>query len=172
MPLALIVVLLVSLAAAATDVATRRIPNALTVPLAVVGLGVNAAQGWHALAASAGIMAAVLAVGIVAHASGWMGGGDVKLLAAGAGTLNYPDGFSFVLYTCLAGGVVALIAGVFAGRLTRVVHSALAMTSSLAAGAAPPHPVSGVKVPYGIAIAAGAVLVPLSHLAPALRLLR
>ena len=170
---ALVVVLVVAVAAAATDVVARRIPNALTISLALVGLAINGAHGWPALFASVTIMLAVLAVGTVAHAGGWMGGGDIKLMAAALGTLNVPDALPFALYTCLAGGVLAIAISVLRGRLVQVLRSTVEASAVLASGTAPTKPAATIKLPYGLAIACGAILVALSHtLVPSLRLLR
>ncbi|TAM85502.1 hypothetical protein EPN42_14985 [bacterium] len=173
MSLALTAVVVAALAAAVTDALMRRIPNALTVTLALAGLAINAAHGWQSFLASLAIMIAVLAIGMVAHAGGWMGGGDIKLMAAALGTLNVPEGLTFAFYTCLAGGVLAIVFSLLRGRLVQVVRSTVTMGAVLACGAAPAKPANGIKLPYGLAIACGAILVALSHtLIPSLRLLR
>ena len=52
---------------------------------------------------------AVLAAGMALWAPGWLGGGDVKLLAAGALWFGWPDVVSFLVWSMLAGGVLALV---------------------------------------------------------------
>ncbi|TAM62130.1 pilus assembly protein CpaA [bacterium] len=173
MSLALAVVLIAALVAAATDVRSQRIPNALTVTLALAGLIINAAHGWPALLASLAIMVGVLVVGLVAHAGGWMGGGDVKLMAAALGTLGAADALPFALYTLLAGGALAIAISMVRGRLLEVARTTLEMGVTIARGAAPDKPPVASKLPYGLAIACGSILVTLSHtLVPSLRLLR
>lgn len=171
--LALTVVLAICIAAAVTDTLSRRIPNALTISLALVGVALNAIHGWHALLAGLAITIVLLVAGTVLHGLGAMGGGDVKLIAAAGGTLNYPDALSFLIYTLLAGGLLAVAGSALQGRLVRTVRSTVAIGASLVAGVSPAVPASSAKVPYGIAIACGAAVVALSHtLVPALRLLR
>ncbi|MBI4498696.1 MAG: prepilin peptidase [Chloroflexi bacterium] len=99
------------LLAVITDLRTRRISNRLTLPVAALGLAVHSVTaGWEGLAASGGGW--LLAVGLLAapFALGWLGAGDVKLVAA-VGALQGPQ---FVLLTCiftaLFGGIVAVIA--------------------------------------------------------------
>ena len=69
--------------AAASDALRMRIPNALILYL-LAGFAITAAQaqpGWVDLAAHVAVGLAILGGGLVLFARGWMGGGDVKLLA-------------------------------------------------------------------------------------------
>jgi prepilin peptidase CpaA len=130
-------------AAAATDARDRRIPNALSGALALLGLARIAlalATGEPPLPLAIDLAAAVavFALGALGFASGVLGGGDVKLLAAGALWLGAAALLPFLTATALAGGVLAL-AFVAWGLL----------------GPARPKP----GLPYGIAIAAGGILV-------------
>jgi prepilin peptidase CpaA len=130
-------------AAALTDSRSRRIPNVLPAGLALLGLariGVGLAAGASAVAVAADLAAAatVFAAGAVGFRFGLFGGGDAKLLAAGALWLGAAALGPFLLTTVLAGGVLAagfLVAGLLSRR-----------------GAA-------ASLPYGIAIAAGGILV-------------
>lgn len=113
-----IAAVLVGLAGCATDIASRRIPNALTLP--AVGFGVVAhalGGGWPE--ASAALLGGLvgLAVFLPIFALGGMGGGDVKLMAAlgswiGAGPVGWT-----ALYGALAGGVMAIGVGAVHGYL-------------------------------------------------------
>jgi prepilin peptidase CpaA len=140
------------LAAAATDVARRRIPNPLVAALAVIGLlrlafTVSAAPAFGAAAALAaadlGVAIAVFTVGAAIFHFNLLGGGDVKLLAAGALFLGAGGLWPFLVVTAAAGGVLALGYLAFA-----VIRSR--------AGAARP------SLPYGVAIAAGGVFATLA----------
>jgi prepilin peptidase CpaA len=146
--MAALAVLIAALVASYFDVRTRRIPNWLTGALAVAGLGLNAAAGWRAVAVAAGIMAVLLLLGSLLYARGGIGGGDIKLAAAAAGTLSIPLCVPFLLYTAIGGGLLAI---------GFVVVRAAARTQTL---------------PYAPAFAFGAVLILLSlTVAPFLRIL-
>jgi len=93
--------------AACCDLLTRLIPNSIPAALAVIGLVLRVVDGswaWSLLA-----FAIVLAVTVFCWLRGWMGGGDVKLLAACA--LLVPPGSVFPMITMvgIAGGVLALV---------------------------------------------------------------
>lgn len=135
--------------AAASDVATRRIPNRLVAALAALGLarlGLGLAAGASPLAATAdlGLGLAVFALGAVLFRFGVLGGGDVKLMAAGALWLGLGSAWTFLAGTALAGGALAV------GMVTWLS----------VAGRGRPRP----SLPYGVAIAAGGVLGTLAAL--------
>jgi prepilin peptidase CpaA len=93
--------------AAANDVAVRIVPNGVSLIVAVSGLGLNALAGQ--------LLAALFGAGLVFAGAwqcwrrGWIGGGDVKLLAACA--LLVPPGAvpELLLATAIAGGVLAAL---------------------------------------------------------------
>ena len=99
MTLAIWLVLGTCAIAVATDLRFRRIPNALTAALAIAALGLHAASGLAAFGIALATLVAVLFIGLVAFSFGWLGGGDVKLLAAGAAALGFPDAVPFLVYT-------------------------------------------------------------------------
>jgi prepilin peptidase CpaA len=156
----------VVIAAALRDTVSYTIPNwmplalagafpvaalALRLPLEVVWL--NAVVGLAALLAGMGMFAA-----------GWIGGGDAKLFAAAALWLGLPAGPTYLMVTCLAGGVLTL--GLLALRSHSVRVFVLSGPAWFVRLAEP-----GENVPYGVAIAAGALAAfPLSSLAAGLRL--
>ena len=138
---------LASALAAVWDVTTRRIPNALTIALI---LGAVAARGvlfgWTGAAAAAATAFVCLVVGTIAFQRGWLGGGDVKLLAGVAAAFGPDDAPSFLLYTGCCGGLLALAWSLQRHRF-------------------------GHRIPYALAAVAGVSLVILSHSAlPALRI--
>ncbi len=158
--------------AVATDVATRRIPNLLTAALAVAALALHATMGWSSFILAIGMLAGVTLLGFVAFSCGWLGGGDVKLLAAGAAALGFPDAVPFLIYTAIAGGVLALVVAIAMGRLSSVFASVSLVLRPLAyKGTVVVAPKAPITLPYAVAIASGATAVALSHtVVPILRL--
>ena len=171
MSLAIWIVLAACAIAVATDLTSRRIPNALTIGLALAALALHATQGWASLAVSLAALATVMAVGLAAFSMGWLGGGDVKLAAAAA-ALGFPDVVPFLLYTAIGGGLLALAVALGTGRLRSVLHSITLVLRPIAyRGTVAVAPRRPIMLPYAIAIACGAVAVALSHTAaPFLRL--
>lgn len=139
--------------AALRDLERRSIPNAVTGALLASGLLAQALLfGARAALAAAG---AALVAGAV-HALPWsfrlVGGGDVKLAAGAAAWAGLDRLLVFLLATALLGGVVSVAAAVHGLRarprtpLTRAAGPRLALAH-----------VRGIPVPYGVAIAAGAL---------------
>lgn len=148
MTIAAFTVLIAALGASYFDIRARRIPNWLTGALAIAGLGLNAAAGVRPLLMAACVMVALMLLGALLYARGGIGGGDIKLAAAAAGTLSLPLCVPFLLYTAVGGGLLAI---------GFIVLRAAARTSTL---------------PYAPAFAFGAVLIILSQtVAPFLRIL-
>ncbi|HEY9180222.1 MAG TPA: prepilin peptidase [Candidatus Baltobacteraceae bacterium] len=172
MTIALALVLIASLAGAATDLRTRRVPNVLAGALLLSGLALNAFSGWQAAAIDLLIVALVIAAGTFAFSLRLIGGGDVKLLAAAAGTLGYPAGGNFLLFTLLCGGLVAIAFSALSGRLGTTFSNVRAMALPVFAGVAPARPQTGLAMPYAIAIFAGALCTALVNgFLPHLRIL-
>src|SRR5690349_10516150 len=94
--------------AAVIDLRTRRIPNALTGSLAVVGLGLAAAQ-----LGTVGIGGAILgcllgfAFMLPGNVFGATGAGDMKLFAAAGALLGPATTVRAFVLTAIAGGVIA-----------------------------------------------------------------
>lgn len=153
--------------AAATDVGLRKIPNVLTVTGFLFALMLHGLIGSGALVG--GLLGAALgfALSFPMFAAGGMGGGDVKLLVA-TGAFLGPGRFVIAfLATAIIGGVIGLIA---AAR-QRALTSTLLGMRDLAVGTArrlilssagPELPTldkrGAIRIPYGVAIAAGALI--------------
>jgi prepilin peptidase CpaA len=163
--IAIACVLVACAIAVVTDLRARSIPNAVTIPLALAGTALAATHGIVPALASIAIVLATLVIGTFFFSMGWLGGGDVKLLAAGAGALGFHDTLPFLLYTSIGGGALALVVALATGSLRPVVASALAMARPFLykGTVAPAAPATSIKLPYGVAIAFGALLVALSH---------
>ena len=98
MTVAVAVLLVVTLAAAVTDIRARRIPNALTGGAAVAALVLHAPAGIVPELICVATICVAFALGSVAFSAGWFGGGDVKLIAACCGLAGFPGALSLVLY--------------------------------------------------------------------------
>ncbi len=150
-----------------TDVRTRRIPNWLTGGLAAGAVAFHLPQGWLVLGGALAAAVVIFVLGTVGHSLGILGGGDVKLLAAGALAVGFPDCVIFLLYTFLGGGVLAVAFALGQGRLRSTFSNVrtLVQSRTLLADAAP-----SARMPYAIAIACGAVAVTLAEtILPAVR---
>jgi prepilin peptidase CpaA len=172
MSLAIWLVLAACAVAVVTDIRARRIPNILTAALAVGALTLHAFEGWHAFLIAVAIMVGVTLLGFIAFSLGWLGGGDVKLLAAGAAALGSSDVFGFLLYTAIGGGLLAVGFALITGRFSAVMSSVSKIIRPLVyKGTVAEAPSKPIMLPYAIAIAFGAGAVALSHTAaPFLRL--
>jgi len=134
-----------------TDATRFTIPNWLTIiiallfPVAALLAGFGWAEaGNHFLA---GLLALVL--GMALFAPGWVGGGDAKLFAATALWFGWPGLAVFLIHTVLVGGVLVLVLVIARKALPMTGISPQKLAGSALAPAAP--------VPYGIAIAGGAL---------------
>jgi prepilin peptidase CpaA len=145
------------------DVKENRIPNRLTVIgfLVALILGAFSAGGFPGSALIGAV--AALAISIPFFALGALGGGDAKLFAV-AGAFLGPGGlFSVFLYGGLAGGVLALASaarrGVLLAVLTNTKNLLVYLVTMGRRGERVSLASEGANtVPYGVAIAAGALL--------------
>ncbi len=147
--------------AAWRDLATRTIPDSISIALAAIGFGVRAFDGVWPLAASLAAAALLGAIMAFLHAKGLLGGGDVKLVAALAIGLSPLDTWNLVVATALAGGVLGLLylalqrllpaPSPATSRRRGVPRRLLAVESWRIRRRGP--------LPYGIAIAAGGIIV-------------
>lgn len=150
-------VLLASAIAAITDLRTRRIPNAVSAGLAAAGLALHAVQDPHGLGICIALLIAVFLSGTFLFSLGIIGGGDVKLLAAAAAALGWPQTGPFLLYTIFAGALLGIAIACARGRLRATFSNIFAMAMPMAAGGRPSLVVSAAgTMPYGVAIFAGA----------------
>jgi Flp pilus assembly protein protease CpaA len=124
-------------ASVVTDLRERRIPNAVTIPALLVMLGLFGANGGWPLVSNALLGAAICALPLLfAAVPGWVGMGDVKLMAVSGFAAGWPSGLSVLVLVALAGGLQA----------------ALQIAWAKARGREPPS-----HVPYGCANAAGTI---------------
>jgi prepilin peptidase CpaA len=93
--------------AAAHDVAVRTVPNLTSLVVALSGLSLNAMDGQFVSALFSGFL--VFAAAWYCWRRSWIGGGDVKLLAACAFLVPPAAVPELVLSTAIAGGLLALL---------------------------------------------------------------
>jgi prepilin peptidase CpaA len=174
------IVLFALLAAAVWhDARTRRIPNAIVFPGALLGIALHAvlpagdglfapAMGSLGIAAAAGGLGLGLLLLMPMYALRLMGAGDVKLLAMVGAFVGAGDLITVAFATFIAGGVLALAFSAWQGSLRRLIGNAWQMViysgfSALSGklAVAPPVAASG-RLPYAIAIASATVLCVLS----------
>jgi len=157
-----LIILSACAAGACTDVAFRRIPNSLTIATAALAAGMHAADGLASLALCLLTMSVVATAGFFLFNYRLIGGGDVKLIAAAAGGFGFPAFLPFLLYTMLAGGMLALIVAAIRGTFKQSCYSAFSATYPLVYRTGFYLPPATGKMPYGLAIFAGAALALLS----------
>lgn len=139
--------------AASSDLLTMTISNRLSLALSAAFLAMALFTGMplqtigmHVLAA-----AAVLAVGFVFFAQGWIGGGDAKLVAATALWFGFDHLLDYMIYASIFGGVLTLLL---------IQFRKLPLPAPLARqGWIMRLHDAGAGVPYGIALAAAALIV-------------
>ncbi|HET6526111.1 A24 family peptidase [Sphingopyxis sp.] len=143
---------LLLLAAAATDIRQRSIPN--IIPLLIVIIFV---VGWMAGFPFSGLwwahgfhFSAALLVGMLLFYFGWFGGGDAKLYAACALWFSFSDAILLLFVTTISGAII-----VVARMLILFARSSVASSG----------PANGLRqksssrsIPYGVAIAAGGIV--------------
>lgn len=156
------------------DIKTRRIPNWLVLTglligvlahgLLPAGLGFNntfvpGGLGWLAALQGTGIGLAVLLPLYLLRA---MGAGDVKLMGMVGAFLGPVHVQGAILFTLLAGGLIALVLALQSGMLKRLIQNIkfilMGGMVKMSVGQLPAMddlPLSVGKLPYGVAIAMG-----------------
>lgn len=139
--------------AAAMDLFTMTIPN--KVPLLLLAVFVCLAPfaglGWVELASHVGVAFGALLLGMFCFARGWIGGGDAKLFAATALWFGHEHLLNYSMFAALIGGALTML---FLFGRNIPLPQMLARQTWIARL----HD-SKAGVPYGIALAAGALLV-------------
>ena len=171
------------------DLTQKRIPNFLTFPAILLGLTIFAVSGgWSSLLQGLSGLGVGIAIFFIPFALGGMGAGDVKLM----GAIGALKGVEFILYTAVfaavSGSILALaylvISGQFFSTMKKVFlmaavfffralsirfkatyFSYLFLQFSARLENLQLQEKKKLYLPYGLAIAAGALLV-LSNVAP------
>jgi len=143
-PAAALAALACVVAAAISDIRRFEIANGLSIAIALLVLPYGVTTPGFSWLSHGGVALAVFAAGVGLFAAGWMGGGDVKLLAAAALWAGVDGLPGLLLGMSISGGLLAAIA-VIGRRLVRVDH---------------PYPAlrPGGPLPYAVAILGGVVV--------------
>lgn len=147
--------------ASVSDLRTRRIPNWLVLLLAVSGLLFSTVVDpllpgmWNGLRG----LGLGLALWLPLYLLGWLGAGDVKLFAAAGAWLGPAGALEGTVFAGLAGGVLAIAWLLYRrGLMGPVVAVAFARLGWRELVRAPRHVPLRERLPYGIALALGALV--------------
>jgi len=149
--------------AAAIDIATRRIPNAVPLALTMVGvtLAATGVTGITPASSALGIAAGLLLM-LPGHLFGATGAGDVKLFAAAGSVLGAGQMFEAFVAVAVAGGVLALAVAWRRGRIGRTVAGAVQCARGpREAKAEIESPLRDNRFAYGPAVAVGCIVAAL-----------
>jgi prepilin peptidase CpaA len=139
--------------AASSDLLTMTISNRVSIILVGGFFALAAMSGMGAMEvlSHVGAAAVVLVVSFGFFARGWIGGGDAKLAAATAIWLGFDYLLNYLVYASLLGGVLTLL----------LLEFRLVPLPGLLAGQSWVQRLHrrGGEIPYGIALAAAALLV-------------
>jgi prepilin peptidase CpaA len=156
----------VAVAAAVSDVSTRRIPNWLTYPALLAGLLLRFSfQGWSGLRSA--LLGMLVAGGIfmLFYMIRAMGAGDVKLMAAVGCLAGSHWVVGILLASAIAGGAMAVVLMISKGRVSVTLRRVLSVVAFHSTHGLKPHPEinladqSALRLPYGAAIACGTAYV-------------
>ncbi|MDQ3563689.1 MAG: A24 family peptidase [Pseudomonadota bacterium] len=157
-----LVLALVLVIAAYTDLRHQRLPNVLTAGAAVCGFGL---QGWYLGLSGLGIALGGFGVGLIGflpfYLKGGMGAGDIKLMASAGTFLGAKLSLIAIAYTLIAGMVFGLAYAAWRGgawsMLQRYMATLrfLAVTGTVSHTGPPPGEVAAQRFPYAVPIAIG-----------------
>ncbi len=149
---------------AVSDVKTRRIPNTLTYSGIVLAIAWRSATlGWSGLRTA--LLGGLVAGGIflLFFLVRGMGAGDVKLMT-GIGCFVGPSGALQVVLACaIAGGVMAVVVMIYRKRVRDTISNVGEVLRFHVKRGAQAHPTinlsnpAAIRLPYGLAIAAGSL---------------
>jgi prepilin peptidase CpaA len=91
------------------DIATRTIPDTVSLLLLALGGLARISAGWSAIFLSVVTAVALFILLLIAFSRGLIGGGDVKLMTALVVGLSPFDSYRFVVATAIAGGLLGLV---------------------------------------------------------------
>jgi prepilin peptidase CpaA len=165
-----VVVLVIGLLGAWSDIRERRIPNALTFPVFLGGLLWNGYQGGWTGAGGALWAAVLLALPfILLFVAGVGGAGDAKMMGALGAWLRLPHGYFLLVGVTLSGAVLGVAYSLLRGRgkaAGKNLSSMALWLPHVLLGAGRMRDRTGIwpaeqamtRMPYGVAIFVGSCL--------------
>jgi len=157
--------LALTLSAALLDWRSRRIPNWLTVPGLLIGVGTHSLlTGWHGtlFALEGAALALVLLIPLVLLRA--LGAGDWKLMGA-VGAFLGPILFLFVLLgSIFASGIMAVVQVLRVGRVMETLRNMAVLVRGFFAFGLKKNPQISLdnprllKLPFGVAVAAATIV--------------
>lgn len=164
------------------DLKERKIPNKITFTGIFIGILINIITGgWMGLLQSLLGMFAGLAIFFLPFVMGGMGAGDVKLMGAIGALMGWKFSVMTALYSAIVGGIIVLIHLLYTGKLRETMKKMLYALINLLLQffirlgynetvykAHEKYSKNGqdykkIYIPYGVAIAGGAVLVLIAY---------
>jgi len=141
------------------DLRYRKIPNWATLPGIALGLGLNSLLlGWGGMKASGlGFLVGFGAL-LVLFVLSWMGGGDVKLMAAVGALKGYPFVVSALFYSLIVGVVIGVAMLIWNRRTLRTFKNLFFVVASRVSPLVPKQDIKREetqKIPFGLAIVFG-----------------
>jgi prepilin peptidase CpaA len=139
--------------AAAMDLLTMKIPNRIPAVMVLAFFPMAMLSGFNAwdMANHVGAGLLMLLLGVLLFIPGWFGGGDAKLMAAIGLWIGADNLSAYMLYVTLAGGMIAIV--FCSARSVPLPRVFLGEAWALRLHR------QDAGIPYGLALAAGALLV-------------
>jgi prepilin peptidase CpaA len=168
-PVLLVGAVILASIAAWTDLRSRRIPNWLTVPAAVIGVVASTILGgWSGLKASLlgiGLGLALLLPFVLLRS---LGAGDWKLAGAMGAFVGHQKLIDFLLGSILIAGIMALVLVIYKRQLGQTLRNIGHILASLVTFRLPSERVTldnpqSLKIPYGVALAFTVLLYGIAH---------
>ncbi|HTW91246.1 MAG TPA: A24 family peptidase [bacterium] len=143
------------------DIRYRKIPNWATLPSIVLGFGMSCMfHGWGGTKASGLGFLFGFASLLVLFVLGWMGGGDVKLMAAVGALKGYPFVVSALFYSLIVALVIGIVLLIWNRKAWRTFKSLFFVVGSRVSRLVPKQDINRQetqKIPFGLAIVVGTV---------------
>jgi prepilin peptidase CpaA len=151
-----------------TDIKYRKIYNKITLPSLLTGLILGLLISHRTVFPSRLIGLAVgFGVFFIMFISGYMGGGDVKLVAAIGALIGFPLIIDAIFFGVFSGGLYAIIILLKKGLLWKHLKSVFLFIFSFIIPWRQTHSLkteSSMKIPYGLCISVGTLIAFIIHL--------
>lgn len=162
----LVAAIAVSICGACFDVVSARIPNQLTYSAMLVALVAHLAlHGWRGLLDGVGGLLFGGGIFLVFFAIHAMGGGDVKMMATVGAWVGFSNTGEALIASSICGGIMAIGYMLVLGRFRTTMRNVGSLLQFHSVSGAEVHPElnlsnpEAVRMPYGVAIALGSVIV-------------